>query len=87
MDERAELLRLREDGERYQAASIPSIRSAVPEHLREDLALHRQTPTFIVGEPNSLTLQLRSEDLVLFLDIRNHVELMQVDPAGQCDQK
>ena len=35
----------------------------------------------IVRKPNSFTLQLRLENLVLFLDVRDHIKLMPVDPA------
>ncbi len=45
------------------------------------LALRRQTPPFLVGEPNPFAFQLRLENLVLFLDVRDHIELMPVDPA------
>ena len=51
------------------------------------LALHRQTPTLIVRKPNSLAFQLRLENLVLFLDVRDHIELMPVDPAGQANEE
>ncbi len=53
----------------------------------QGLALDCETPTFIVGEPNPFALQLRFENLVLFLDVRNHVELMPVDPARQGYEK
>lgn len=37
MDDQAHLLRLREDGKRYQVASSPIIRAAVPQYLWDDL--------------------------------------------------
>ncbi len=46
------------------------------------LALRRQASALIVRKPNSFAFQLRLENLVLFLDVRDHIELMPVDPAG-----
>ena len=48
-------------------------------------ALHRQTSALIIREANSLALEFRLENPVLFLDVGNYVELMPVDPAGQAN--
>ena len=52
-----------------------------------DLPFDREAPTFVVGEPNPLTLELVLQDPVFLLDVSDHVLLLPVDPARERHEK
>ena len=68
----------------------------VRRHDRSDLLQHAstecvgfrgQSDPLVVGEPEPPRSELLTEDAILRLQIVDHVALLLVDPAGQCDQK
>jgi hypothetical protein len=62
-------------------------RGDVPQDAPSDcLGFRRQTPTLIVREPQTSRAELFPQGAVLFLEILDHLALLLVHPAGECDE-
>ncbi len=47
---------------------------------------HRQTPTLVIGQSQTFIAQLIAKNPLLFLQIRDAIALVLLDPAGEANQ-